>query len=169
MWAATVITRLLSAIPVYGGSIVEWIWGGFSVGDATLHRFFVFHFLLPFIIAVFSGVHLVFLHLTGSTNPLGVSGNVGRVPFHPYFTVKDILGIIITFSVFGVIVFLFPDVFAEPENYIPANPLVTPNHIKPEWYFLWLYAILRAIPNKLGGVVALFSGILCLGALPFLM
>jgi ubiquinol-cytochrome c reductase cytochrome b subunit len=132
LWAATVITRLLSAIPIYGGLIVEWIWGGFSVRDATLHRFFVFHFLLPFILVVFSGVHLIFLHLTGSTNPLGVNGNSVRVPFHPYFTVKDVLGIFIMFFMFGLIVLLLPDLFAEPENYIPANPLVTPNHIKPE-------------------------------------
>jgi ubiquinol-cytochrome c reductase cytochrome b subunit len=136
------------------------------VSDATLHRFFVFHFLLPFILVVFSGVHLIFLHLTGSTNPLGVNGRMVRVPFHPYFTVKDILGIVITFVGFGAIVLVFPDLFAEPENYIPANPLVTPNHIQPEWYFLWLYAILRAIPNKLGGVIGLFAGILILGAFP---
>lgn len=116
---------------------------------------------------VFSGIHLIFLHLTGSTNPLGVNGNSVRVPFHPYFTVKDVLGIFIIFFIFGLIVLLLPDLFAEPENYIPANPLVTPNHIKPEWYFLWLYAILRAIPNKLGGVVALFAGILVLGVFPF--
>jgi ubiquinol-cytochrome c reductase cytochrome b subunit len=169
LWAATVITSLLSAIPIYGGLIVEWIWGGFSVRDATLHRFFVFHFLLPFILVVFSAVHLIFLHLSGSRNPLGINGNVVRVPFHPYFTVKDILGIFIIFFMFGLIVLLLPDLFAEPENYIPANPLVTPNHIKPEWYFLWLYAILRAIPNKLGGVVALFAGILVLGVFPFMI
>ena len=169
LWAATVITSLLSAIPIYGGLIVEWIWGGFSVRDATLHRFFVFHFLLPFILVVFSAVHLIFLHLSGSNNPLGINGNVARVPFHPYFTVKDILGIFIIFFMFGLIVLLLPDLFAEPENYIPANPLVTPNHIKPEWYFLWLYAILRAIPNKLGGVVALFAGILVLGVFPFMI
>lgn len=169
LWAATVITSLLSAIPIYGNLIVEWVWGGFSVRDATLHRFFVFHFLLPFILVVFSGVHLIFLHLTGSTNPLGVNGNRFRIPFHPYFTVKDVLGILVMFFMFGVIVLLLPDLFAEPENYIPANPLVTPNHIKPEWYFLWLYAILRAIPNKLGGVVALFAGILILGVFPFFL
>jgi ubiquinol-cytochrome c reductase cytochrome b subunit len=132
LWAATVITSLLSAIPIYGGLIVEWIWGGFSVRDATLHRLFVFHFLLPFILVVFSAVHLIFLHLSGSRNPLGINGNVVRVPFHPYFTVKDILGIFIIFFMFGLIVLLLPDLFSEPENYIPANPLVTPNHIKPE-------------------------------------
>lgn len=132
LWAATVITRLLSAIPFYGPAIVEWIWGGFSVRDATLHRFFVFHFLLPFILVVLSGIHLVFLHLTGSTNPLGVRRNMFRVPFHPYFTYKDILGVLITLRAFGFIVLLCPDLWAEPENYIPANPLVTPNHIKPE-------------------------------------
>lgn len=118
---------------------------------------------------VLSGIHLVFLHLTGSRNPLGVRSHINRIPFHPYFTYKDILGIMIIFLGFGFIVLLSPDLFAEPENYIPANPLVTPNHIKPEWYFLWLYAILRAIPNKLGGVVALFAGILILGVLPFLL
>lgn len=169
LWAATVITSLLSAIPIYGGVIVEWIWGGFSVRDATLHRFFVFHFLLPFILIVFSAIHLVFLHLTGSSNPLGVRRDIRRVPFHPYFTVKDIFGIAVILIGVGFIVLLYPDMFSEPENYIPANPLVTPNHIKPEWYFLWLYAILRAIPNKLGGVIALFAGILCLGVLPFLL
>lgn len=137
--------------------------------DATLHRFFVFHFLLPFILIVLSVIHLVFLHLTGSRNPLGVRGDIRRIPFHPYYTVKDILGIFITLGFFGVIILLLPDLFLESENYIPANPLVTPNHIQPEWYFLWLYAILRAVPNKLGGVVALFAGILCLGVLPFLL
>jgi len=169
LWAATVITRLLSAVPVYGFIIVEWVWGGFSVRDSTLHRFFVFHFVLPFVLVVFSGIHLIFLHLTGSSNPLGLSGHVGRVSFHPYFTIKDLLGVLVTVVWLGVVVFLFPEVFAEPENYIPANPLVTPNHIKPEWYFLWLYAILRAVPNKLGGVVAIFGGIFWLGVIPLFL
>lgn len=169
LWAATVITRLLSAIPVYGPLIVEWVWGGFSVRDATLHRFFVFHFLFPFILVVLSVVHIMFLHQTGSNNPLGVNRDMARIPFHPYYRVKDLVGIFIIMVGLGFIVLLFPDLFVEPENFIPANPLVTPNHIKPEWYFLWLYAILRAIPNKLGGVVALFAGILCLAVLPFLL
>jgi ubiquinol-cytochrome c reductase cytochrome b subunit len=169
LWAATVITSLMSAIPVYGSFIVEWVWGGYSVRDATLHRFFVFHFLLPFILVVLSGVHLIFLHLTGSTNPLGVNGDMGRVPFHPYFRIKDLFGVSLAVMGLGLVVYVYPDLFVEPENFIPANPLVTPNHIKPEWYFLWLYAILRAIPNKLGGVIALFLGILCLGIFPFII
>lgn len=169
LWAATVITRLLSAIPIYGPLIVEWIWGGFSVRDATLHRFFVFHFLCPFILVVFSIIHIMFLHQSGSNSPLGVNRDIGRIPFHPYYRVKDLVGIFFIVGGIGLIVLLSPDLFVEPENFIPANPLVTPNHIKPEWYFLWLYAVLRAVPNKLGGVIAIFAGILCLAFLPFLL
>lgn len=139
------------------------------MGDATLHRFFVFHFLFPFILVVLRVVHMMFIHQTGSNNPLGVNRDMARIPFHPYYRVKDFVGILVMMLGVGGIVLLFPDSFIEPENFIPANPLVTPNHIKPEWYFLWLYAVLRAIPNKLGGVVALFAGILCLAVLPFLL
>lgn len=162
------ITNLLSAIPVIGGAVVEWVWGGFAVNDATLHRFFVFHFALPFILVVLVMVHLVLLHRTGSRNPLGVRRDAVRVAFHPYYVWKDLVGVGVVLGGMLYISLLRPDLFLEPENYIPANALVTPAHIKPEWYFLWVYAILRAIPNKLGGVVALFVAILILFSLPFL-
>lgn len=167
LWAATVITNLLSAIPGIGKALVEWVWGGYAVNDATLHRFYVFHFLLPFVLAVLGVCHLVFLHRTGSRNPLGVRRDSAKVPFHPYYVWKDFVGFMVVFGLMSVVTLLTPDLFLEPENYIPANPLVTPAHIKPEWYFLWVYAILRAVPNKLGGVVALFSAILILFILPF--
>lgn len=165
-WAATVITNLLSAIPYIGTRIVEWVWGGFAVSDATLHRFYVFHFLFPFILAVLTLVHLVYLHVDGSRNPLGVNRDAARVPFHPYYIWKDLLGIFVAIGIILWVRLLAPDMFLECENYIPANPLVTPVHIQPEWYFLWVYAILRAIPNKLGGVIALFGAVLILLALP---
>jgi len=137
------------------------------VGDATLHRFYVLHFLLPFILAAVSVVHLLFLHVTGSNNPLGVNRDIGRVPFHPFYTSKDLVGILIALFMMFFVRLLVPDLFLEPENYTPANPMVTPAHIKPEWYFLWVYAILRAVPNKTGGVVALLMAILMLLSLPF--
>ena len=168
LWAATVITNLLSAIPMIGTALVEWVWGGFAVNDATLHRFFVLHFLLPLLLAVLAGAHLVFLHTTGSSNPLGLNRDAARIPFHPYYVWKDVVGIAIALWFILLVSLLLPDLFLEPENFIPANPLVTPAHIKPEWYFLWVYAILRAIPNKLGGVMALFLAILILGVLPFI-
>ena len=167
-WGATVITNLLSAIPYLGPRLVEWLWGGFAVGNATLTRFFAFHFLLPFIIVAFSVIHLVFLHQTGSNNPLGIRCPQEMVPFHPYYTYKDVVGFIVALFVLLLFALLFPNYLGDPENFIPANPMVTPIHIKPEWYFLWAYAILRSIPNKLGGVVAMFAAILILGVLPFL-
>lgn len=143
------------------------MWGGFSVNDATLHRFFVFHFLLPFVLMALGMCHLVFLHRTGSSNPLGVRRDSARVPFHPYYVWKDLVGVLVVMGLMAGVRLLVPDLFLEPENYTPANPLVTPAHIKPEWYFLWVYAILRAIPNKLGGVVALFAAVLVLAILPW--
>lgn len=167
-WGATVITNLLSAIPYIGPTIVEWIWGGFSVDKATLTRFFAFHFILPFIITALVLVHLLFLHETGSNNPLGLNSNADKIPFHPYYTVKDFLGVILLLLFFTIIVLFFPDLLGDPDNYTPANPLNTPPHIKPEWYFLFAYAILRSIPNKLGGVLALVLSILILIFIPLI-
>lgn len=166
-WGATVITNLLSAIPYIGPTLVEWIWGGFAVDNATLNRFFAFHFLLPFIVAALSAVHLLFLHQTGSNNPLGLNRDADKVPFHNYFTIKDTVGFIILLALLLAIALFSPNLLGDPENFIPANPLVTPLHIQPEWYFLWIYAILRSIPNKLGGVIAIFGAFLILFILPF--
>nr|YP_010383225.1 cytochrome b [Cerion watlingense]UEQ12604.1 cytochrome b [Cerion watlingense] len=154
-WGATVITNLLSAIPYIGDSVVQWVWGGFSVGQATLNRFYSLHFLMPFIIAGLSALHILFLHELGSSNPLGMTSHVNKIPFHPYFTIKDIVGGLLVLMVLSTLVMFFPNMLIDPENYIPANPMVTPVHIQPEWYFLFAYAILRSIPSKLGGVVAL--------------
>nr|AFV48191.1 cytochrome b [Noctilio leporinus] len=167
-WGATVITNLLSAIPYVGTDLVQWIWGGFSVDKATLTRFFAFHFLLPFIIAALAMVHLLFLHETGSNNPTGIPSDTDMIPFHPYHTIKDILGLMLMLSVLSALVLFSPDLLGDPDNYTPANPLNTPPHIKPEWYFLFAYAILRSIPNKLGGVLALVLSILVLAVIPFL-
>ena len=166
-WGATVITNLASAIPVVGGEIVLWLWGGFSVRNATLTRFFTLHFLIPFIAAAMSAVHLLFLHQTGSSNPLGLNSNVDKSPFHPYFSSKDLFGFLIFFIVFIFTCILHPWDLGDPENFIPANPMVTPVHIQPEWYFLFAYAILRSIPSKLGGVVALGASVVILGVLPW--
>lgn len=166
-WGATVITNLLSAIPYLGTTIVQWIWGGFAVDNATLNRFFSFHFILPFVIIAIVIIHLLFLHQTGSNNPLGVKRNIDKIPFHPYFTFKDILGFIIIIIVLTIISLIDPYVLGDPDNFTPANPLVTPVHIQPEWYFLFAYAILRSIPNKLGGVIALVISIAILLILPF--
>nr|AVW86195.1 cytochrome b [Iphione sp. YZ-2018] len=165
-WGATVITNLVSAIPYIGKSIVEWLWGGFAVDNATLNRFFALHFLVPFIIAALSMAHLLFLHQTGSNNPLGLNSNSDKIPFHSYYSTKDIMGFIILFLALTSMALFAPNALGDPENFIPANPLVTPVHIKPEWYFLWLYAILRSIPNKLGGVVAMFSAMLIMFLVP---
>lgn len=167
-WGATVITNLFSAIPYIGKMLVEWLWGGFGVANATLTRFFALHFLLPFAIAFLAIIHLLFLHQTGSNNPLGLNSNTSKIPFHNYYTVKDIVGFIILLSLLIFIVFFTPNILTDPENFIPANPLVTPVHIKPEWYFLWAYAILRSIPNKLGGVIAIFSALLILFIVPLI-
>jgi len=161
-WAATVITNLLSAIPYLGTILVQWVWGGFAVDNATLTRFFTFHFLIPFIISALVIIHLLFLHSTGSRNPVGVNSNLDKIPFHPYFSFKDIIGFFSIFWLLIFIVFLYPFLFGDRENFIPANPLVTPIHIQPEWYFLFAYAILRSIPNKLGGAIALVASILIL-------
>nr|ALL73579.1 cytochrome b [Dasypus novemcinctus]ALL73580.1 cytochrome b [Dasypus novemcinctus] len=167
-WGATVITNLLSAIPYIGTDLVEWIWGGFSVDKATLTRFFAFHFILPFIITALVMIHLLFLHETGSNNPTGISSNMDTIPFHPYYTIKDILGLILMILLLMTLVLFYPDLLGDPDNYTPANPLNTPPHIKPEWYFLFAYAILRSIPNKLGGVLALVCSILVLAIIPLL-
>nr|WAB21759.1 cytochrome b [Oreostruthus fuliginosus] len=167
-WGATVITNLLSAIPYIGQTLVEWAWGGFSVDNPTLTRFFALHFLLPFVIAGLTLVHLTFLHETGSNNPLGIPSDCDKIPFHPYYTTKDILGFALMFSLLASLALFSPNSLGDPENFTPANPLVTPPHIKPEWYFLFAYAILRSIPNKLGGVLALAASILVLFLLPLL-
>nr|BBV24555.1 cytochrome b [Cynops pyrrhogaster] len=167
-WGASVITNLLSAIPYVGGSLVEWVWGGFSVDKATLTRFFAFHFLLPFLIAGVSMIHLLFLHETGSNNPTGIPSNQDKISFHPYFSYKDLLGFMLALLILVLISLIVPNLLVDPENFIPANPLMAPPHIKPEWYFLFAYAILRSIPNKLGGVVALLMSILILMFVPML-
>jgi len=148
-WGATVITNLLSAIPYIGNEIVQWVWGGFAVDNATLTRFFALHFLIPFVIAAILLIHLLFLHQTGSNNPLGLNKNTDKIPFHPYFTTKDILGFTIILIALTFLTLKEPYILRDPDNFTPANPLVTPVHIQPEWYFLFAYAILRSIPNKL--------------------
>nr|QVT10925.1 cytochrome b [Ambulyx liturata] len=165
-WGATVITNLLSAIPYLGNMLVNWIWGGFAVDNATLTRFYTFHFLLPFIIMMLTMIHLLFLHQTGSNNPLGLNSNLDKIPFHPFFTYKDLIGFIILIFLLTMLTLINPYLLGDPDNFIPANPLVTPIHIQPEWYFLFAYAILRSIPNKLGGVIALVMSILILIILP---
>nr|ALJ53374.1 cytochrome b [Galagoides zanzibaricus udzungwensis] len=167
-WGATVITNLLSAIPYMGTNLVEWIWGGFSVDKATLTRFFAFHFIFPFIIAALAMIHLLLLHETGSNNPSGISSDSDKIPFHPYYTIKDLLGVVLLLLSLSSLVLFSPDLLGDPDNYTPANPLNTPPHIKPEWYFLFAYAILRSIPNKLGGVLALVFSILILALIPLL-
>nr|UHM24623.1 cytochrome b [Brahmaea certhia] len=165
-WGATVITNLLSAIPYLGTMLVNWIWGGFAVDNATLTRFYTFHFLLPFILAMMTMIHLLFLHQTGSNNPLGLNSNLDKIPFHPFFTFKDLIGFIMLMLLLVMLTLTNPYLLGDPDNFIPANPLVTPIHIQPEWYFLFAYAILRSIPNKLGGVIALVMSILILIIMP---
>nr|AND95986.1 cytochrome b [Onthophagus laticollis] len=167
-WGATVITNLVSAIPYMGHMIVQWLWGGFAVDNATLTRFFALHFLLPFIIAAMVMIHLLFLHQTGSNNPLGTNSNIDKSPFHPYFSLKDSMGFIILTMIIMLLVLINPYMLGDPDNFTPANPLVTPIHIQPEWYFLFAYAILRSIPNKLGGVIALVLSIAILFIMPFI-
>nr|YP_009049143.1 cytochrome b [Pavoraja nitida]AIE42765.1 cytochrome b [Pavoraja nitida] len=167
-WGATVITNLLSAFPYIGNILVEWIWGGFSVDNATLTRFFAFHFLLPFLIAALALLHLLFLHETGSNNPTGLNSDMDKIPFHPYLSYKDFLGFFILILLLMSLALFSPNLLGDAENFIPANPLVTPPHIKPEWYFLFAYAILRSIPNKLGGVLALLFSIIILMLVPLL-
>lgn len=168
-WGATVITNLFSAFP-FGESIVTWLWGGFSIDNPTLQRFYTLHFLMPFLIVGVSILHLVALHQFGSNNPLGIDKKTpgDSIPFHPYYTMKDLLGLAVFLLFFMYFVFFDPNFFGEPDNYIPADPLVTPPHIVPEWYFLPFYAILRSIPNKLGGVLAMFGAVMILFILPWL-
>lgn len=167
-WGATVITNLFSAVPFVGNSIVEWLWGGFSVSNATLNRFFSLHYLMPFVITGLVLVHLSLLHKDGSNNPLGINTNVDTVSFYPYFYVKDLFSFLILVLFFAFFVVFYPNVLGHADNYIPANPMSTPAHIVPEWYFLPFYAILRSIPDKLGGVVAMVGAILILLLLPFI-
>ena len=168
LWGATVITNLMSAIPWIGQDIVEFIWGGFSVNNATLNRFFALHFVLPFVLAALALMHLIALHdSSGSGNPLGISGNYDRLPFAPYFIFKDLITIFLFFIVLSIFVFFMPNVLGDSENYVMANPMQTPPAIVPEWYLLPFYAILRSIPNKLLGVIAMFSAILALLVMPF--
>nr|WAB21744.1 cytochrome b [Ptilorrhoa geislerorum] len=167
-WGATVITNLFSAIPYIGQTLVEWAWGGFSVDNPTLTRFFALHFLLPFAMAGLTLVHLTFLHETGSNNPLGIPSDCDKIPFHPYYSIKDILGFALMLIPLISLALFSPNLLGDPENFTPANPLATPPHIKPEWYFLFAYAILRSIPNKLGGVLALAASVLVLFLTPLL-
>lgn len=161
-WAATVITNLVSAIPLVGGVLVEWVWGGFAVSNPTLTRFFALHYLLPFIITALVIIHIFFLHLEGRSNPLGIPSSPYKVSFHYYYSVKDLFVYFVVIFVFMVFTLKYGYYFMDAENWIPANALVTPNHIQPEWYFLFAYAILRSIPNKLGGVVGLVSSLVVL-------
>nr|YP_009092202.1 cytochrome b [Neochauliodes rotundatus]AHG24691.1 cytochrome b [Neochauliodes rotundatus] len=167
-WGATVITNLLSAIPYLGTMLVQWVWGGFAVDNATLTRFFTFHFILPFIVLALMVIHLLFLHQTGSNNPLGINSNYDKIPFHPYFSFKDLIGFLILTMILTLLTLMNPYLLGDPDNFTPANPLVTPVHIQPEWYFLFAYAILRSIPNKLGGVIALVMSIAILFFLPLI-
>nr|YP_009946945.1 cytochrome b [Macrostemum floridum]QOH91263.1 cytochrome b [Macrostemum floridum] len=167
-WGATVITNLLSAIPFIGNDLTQWIWGGFTINNVTLSRFYSLHFILPFIIMMFSMIHLMFLHHTGSSNPLMISFNLDKISFHPYFTYKDTLTLLMLLMTLMLISLKFPFLLGDPDNFILANPLSTPPHIQPEWYFLFAYAILRSIPNKLGGVIALLMSILILYFTPLL-
>nr|YP_009726428.1 cytochrome b [Batracomorphus lateprocessus]YP_010879010.1 cytochrome b [Batracomorphus matsumurai]QHW07519.1 cytochrome b [Batracomorphus lateprocessus]WHE42662.1 cytochrome b [Batracomorphus matsumurai] len=165
-WGATVITNLVSAIPYIGDMMVKWIWGGFSVNNATINRFFSLHFALPFIISAMVMLHLVSLHSSGSNNPLGINSNLDKIPFHPFYSIKDIMGFSFMLLMFMMLIMICPLFLSDPDNFTPANPMVTPIHIQPEWYFLFAYAILRSIPNKLGGVVALIFSIMILFIIP---
>ena len=167
-WAATVITNLFSAFPIIGEPIVAWLWGGFSVDNATLNRFFSFHYLLPFLIVGAVLAHLAVLHQNGSNNPLGVNSGIDKIPFYPYFIIKDLFSWVVAFILYFGFVFFAPNYLGHTDNYIEANAMVTPAHIVPEWYFLPFYAILRSIPHKLGGVIAMFAALLVLFLLPYL-
>lgn len=167
-WGATVITNLLSTIPYLGNEITSWIWGGFSINNATLNRFFSFHFILPFILIIFIIIHIFFLHETGSNNPLGLNTNSFKIPFHPYFSFKDLLSLIILLMIFNLIILINPYILADPDNFTQTNPIRTPPHIQPEWYFLFAYAILRSVPNKIGGVIALIRSLVIFYILPFI-
>nr|UWM10876.1 cytochrome b [Tchangsinaia piscicula] len=167
-WGATVITNLLSVVPHFGNSAVEWVWGGFTVSNATLNRFFVFHFFFPFAILAITVIHLAFLHEVGSNNPIGLSSNTKLIQFHPFYSLKDLVGFLAFLMLIMLVTLFFPLLTSDPENFTQANPMSTPTHIQPEWYFLFAYAILRAIPNKMGGVIALMMSILVLALMPFI-
>ena len=167
-WGATVITNLFSAIPLIGKDIVDWLWGGFAVDNPTLNRFFSLHFVFPFIIVGAVLIHLILLHEVGSNNPLGITLKTENIPFYPYFYTKDLFGLIILFLIFFIFIFYYPNTLGHPDNYIEANPMKTPLHIVPEWYFLPFYAILRSIPNKIGGVIAMFGSLIILLTIPFI-
>nr|YP_001382245.1 cytochrome b [Calotes versicolor]BAF69016.1 cytochrome b [Calotes versicolor] len=167
-WAATVITNMMSTTPYIGPTLVEWIWGGYSVDNPTLTRLFTLHFTMPFLISLSTIIHMILLHETGSNNPTGLNSNTDKIPFHPYFTYKDLLGVLWFAIILVMTILLFPNLFSEPENYLTANPLETPKHIKPEWYFLFAYAILRAVPSKFGGVLALAASVLILATFPIM-
>nr|YP_004733183.1 cytochrome b [Abidama producta]ACT36229.1 cytochrome b [Abidama producta] len=167
-WGATVITNLLSAIPYIGKTLVNWIWGGYAVDNPTLTRFFTLHFMMPFLIMALAGLHIFFLHQTGSNNPLGINSNNDKIPFHPYFSIKDMMGFMMVITIYVTLTMTEPYLLGDPDNFSPANPLNTPTHIKPEWYFLFAYAILRSIPNKLGGVIALLMSMLILLFVPIM-
>ena len=166
-WGATVITNLFSAIPLIGKDIVDWLWGGFAVDNPTLNRFFSLHFTFPFVIVGAVLIHLILLHEVGSNNPLGITLKTENIPFYPYFYTKDLFGLMILFLVFFIFIFYYPNTLGHPDNYIEANPMKTPLHIVPEWYFLPFYAILRSIPNKIGGVIAMFGSLIILLTIPF--
>lgn len=166
-WGATVITSLVTAVPYIGQLIVDWLWGGFTVNNATLNRFFSLHFFLPFVLAALSLVHLSLLHKVGSNNPLGSDSYIDKIPFYPYYFVKDIFAFFIFLFIFSIFLFYFPNALGHPDNYIPADPMHTPPHIVPEWYFLPYYAILRSIPDKLYGVLAMGGSLIVLFIIPF--
>nr|AXS67644.1 cytochrome b [Cicadellidae gen. sp. 1 JCX-2018] len=168
-WGATVITNLMSAIPYMGNMIVNWVWGGFSVDNATISRFFSLHFILPFMLLMMTIIHLLYLHQSGSSNPLGLNSNMDKMSFHPYYSIKDLMGMSILLLILMMISMYSPNMLSDPDNFTQANPMVTPIHIQPEWYFLFAYAILRSIPNKLGGVMALLMSILIIMSLVFSM
>lgn len=165
-WGATVITNLISVVPFIGSQIVEWLWGGFNIHNATLTRFYTFHFLFPFLIALIAITHLIFLHIKGSSNPLGLNPSIDKITFSPFFFVKDLVSLLIFITLFFSLIHLNPLLFFDVENFISRNPMVTPLHIQPEWYFLFAYAILRSIPRKLGGVIILVISISILAFLP---
>nr|UWM10862.1 cytochrome b [Pseudocuneopsis sichuanensis] len=167
-WGATVITNLLSVIPYFGNSAVEWVWGGFTVSNVTLNRFFVFHFFFPFVMLAITIIHLAFLHETGSNNPIGLSSNTSLIRFHPFYSLKDLTGFLVFLMITTFVALFSPLLVSDPENFTQANPMSTPTHIQPEWYFLFAYAILRAIPNKMGGVIALMLSILVLALMPYI-
>nr|ABL14126.1 cytochrome b [Thamnosophis martae] len=166
-WAATVITNLLTAVPYLGTHLTTWLWGGFSINDPTLTRFFALHFIFPFAIISMSSIHIMLLHNEGSSNPLGTNSDIDKIPFHPYHSFKDTFMLTMMITALFIIMSFFPNIFNDPENFLKANPLTTPQHIKPEWYFLFAYGILRSTPNKLGGTLALLLSVAILTIIPF--